>query len=155
MAIPSTVEIVLIVAITGIIAISVYVLYLVDRLLSRIENLEQTIISYQETEGRKPEELEKTLQQTTASVSVQIDTVNEILESTGKDIDSINVKITACVHDLATAKERIDGMEKKFTENKNDAASIRKDISALSRKLEQLENETELIASRQQLSAEF
>lgn len=133
------------------IAISVYILYLVDRLLSRVETLEKSVVSSQKMMRGKPEELEESLKKTATSLSEQIKVTNEILKSTGKDIDSINSKIASHLGDLEVLKEKIEIVEKKSEE----IASVRRDVSVLARRLEQLEQTTDVIASRQQLIEEF
>jgi chromosome segregation ATPase len=152
--IPTDIELVLIVAISGLIAISVYILYLVDKLISRIEVLEKSISSSLSVRSQKPEGLEP-LKKTVSSLVDQINAVNEVLESTGKDIDSVNVKISSCINGLATADEKIDSTEDKIYENKNELMQIRREISAIGRKLEQLEKETDVISARQQIAGEF
>ena len=154
MAIPITVELILIVVITGMIAICVYILYLVDRLISRIESLEQSVNTSLASRVAKPEDF-AALKKTLASVVEQINAINEVLESTGKDIDSANVKISTSIGGLATTSEKIDSIEEKVFENKNEMLTIYREFSQLSRKIEQLEKDTELIAARQQLSGEF
>ncbi len=152
----SILELILIVAISGMIAISVYILYLVDRLLSRIEAMERTLKSSPLMRLQKnPEELEAAIKHTYTSLADQIEAINEILQSTGKDIDSINSKISVYASDLVATSEKIEATDKKASESKRDAASIQKEISALVRKLEQLEKETDTLATRQQLSSEF
>lgn len=153
MAIPVTVEIILIAAITGIIAICVYILYLVDKLLSRIEALEKTVRDSLAIRS-KSDDVE-VIKKTLASAIEQINNINEVLESTGKDIDSINVKISASIGGIAATNEKVDSIEEKVFENRSELLQARREIATLARKLEQLEKDTELIAARQQLGGEF
>jgi chromosome segregation ATPase len=154
LAIPLTVELILIVAISGIIAICIYILYLVDKLISRIESLEQSVNISLSNQTAKPEDL-AALKKTLSSVIDQINAINEVLESTGKDIDSTNVKISTSIGGLATISEKIDFIEEKVFENKNEMLKIYSEFSQLSRKIDQLEKDAELIAARQQLNGEF
>jgi chromosome segregation ATPase len=153
MAFTTILELILIIAISGMIAISVYVLYLVDKLLSRIETLEQKLVSFQSAR-MKIEDLES-LKRNAASSSSQIAAMNEVLESTGKDIDSINSKISSLGKGLEATVERTKILERSVTETNASAVSIRKDIATLTRKLDQLERETELLETKQQISSEF
>ncbi len=154
MAIPSDVEIVLIVAISGLIAISIYVLYLLDKLLSRVEALERSLVSVSWV-NEKPKELDEAVRQTRSSLSQKIGAVSEILESTGKDIDSINSKLSSYITDLEAMAEKVEAGDLRMTENKMEVAAIHRDLISITRKLEQLEKENELIAARQQLTGEF
>ena len=154
MAIPITVELVLIVTISGLIAISVYILYLVDKLLSRIETLEETISSSQASRSM-PEDLEAALKQSSAAFSEQFLAVNEVLGSTGKDIDSINSKIASFLKDLSATREQLVTLERKVSENSKETGNLRRDVAAVVGNLEQLEKETNLLATRQQLTEEF
>lgn len=154
LAIPTLVELILIAAISGIIAICVYILYLVDKLLSRIEALEKSVKSSLEIRAPRTED-QQGLKRTVESVIEQINAINEVLESTGKDIDSINVKISSSIGGLATTDEKIGSIEEKVFEDKNEMLQIHREVSALIRKLEQLEKETEVIAARQQLGEDF
>jgi len=152
--IPILVEVALIAAISGIITICIYILYLVDKLLSRIETLEKSVNNSLAVRVPKAEDSQN-LKRTIDSVVDQINAINEVLESTGKDIDSINVKITSSIGGLATTGEKIDSIEEKVFEDKNEMLQIHREVSALIRKLEQIEKETEVIAARQQLGGEF
>jgi chromosome segregation ATPase len=152
--IPTIVELILIAAISGIIAISVYMLYLVDKLLSRIEALEKSVNSSLAARAPRTED-QTALKRTVESVIEQINAINEVLESTGKDIDSINVKISSSIGGLATTGEKIDSIEDRVFEDKNEVLQIQREVSELVRKLEQLEKETDVIAARQQLGEEL
>jgi len=136
LALPSDVDLVLIASILGIIAIIIYNLYLGDQLLTRVEGLEKSFRNAQN--GSKKAERNTEL----LSLSEQIGTVNEILESTGKDIDSINSKMTSFTQDLVAATQKIDAVGEDTSDNKNSIASIWADISDLTKKLEQLQKET-------------
>lgn len=135
MAYPTGVDLVLIVSILGIIAISIYTLYLEDKLLSRIEALERSV----QTSLSGDKKLEKNVELVT--LSEQIATTNEILESTGKDIDSINSKMASFTEDLIVATQKIETVGEGTSENRNMISSIWSDISDLTKKLEQLERE--------------
>jgi chromosome segregation ATPase len=154
LAIPTTVELVLIITISGLIAISVYILYLVDKLLSRVETLEETISSSQASRSM-PEDLEAALKQTSTTFSEQIGAINDVLGSTGKDIDSINSKIASFLKDLSATGEHLVTLERKVSENSKETMRISRDVAAVVRNLEQLEKETELLVTRQQLTEEF
>jgi len=154
LVIPSDVELVLIVAICGIIAISIYVLYLLDKLLSRVESLERSLVGLSWV-NEKPKELEEAVRQTRVSLSQKIGAVNEILESTGNDIDSINSKLSSYVTDIEAMSERMQTGEQNIAESKIEIATIQRDVSLIARKLDQLEKEAELISARQQLVGEF
>ena len=152
MVIPVNVELILIVSISGIIAICIYILYLMDKLLSRIETLEESVNDSLAT--RKPEDLTE-LKKTLSSVVEQIGAINEVLESTGKDIDSINEKLSSSVSGLTMTNGKIDSLEERVFENRNEMLKIHREFLVITRKLEQIEKETEVIAARQQISGEF
>jgi methyl-accepting chemotaxis protein len=135
LAFPTGVDLILIVSLLGIIAISIYTLYLEDKLLSRIEALEQSFLA-SHTGDKK---LERNPELVT--LSEQIAVTNEILESTGKDIDSINSKMASFVDDLVVATQKIEAVGEGTSENRNTISSIWSDISDLTKKLEQLEKE--------------
>jgi chromosome segregation ATPase len=154
LAIATFVELILITTICGLIAISVYILYLVDRLLSRVEGIEGRLGSFQQT-GVKPEELELALKRTAASYEEQLGKVNEILSSTGKDIDSINSRIISYAKDLTATGEKLEDLEKAVIGSAKETAALRREIAVITGKLEQLEKETNLLANMQTLAAEF
>jgi len=122
-----------------------------DKLLSRIETLEESVNNSLAT---KPEDLTE-LKKTLSSVVEQIGAINEVLESTGKDIDSINEKLSSSVSGLATTNGKIDSLEERVFENRNEMLKIHREFLVITRKLEQIEKETEVIAARQQISGEF
>jgi predicted nucleic acid-binding Zn-ribbon protein len=154
LAIPTFVELILIATICGLIAISVYILYLVDKLLSRVEGIEGRLTQFQPT-GVKPEELEETLKRTTASYEEQLGKINEILSSTGKDIDSINSRIASYARDMTAKGEKLENLEKFVSGSAKETAALRREIAVITEKLEQLEKETNLLANMQQLAEEF
>jgi len=135
LAFPTGVDLILIVSLLGIIAISIYTLYLEDKLLSRIETLELSLRN-SHTGDKK---LERNPELVT--LSEQIAVTNEILESTGKDIDSINSKMASFTDDLVLATQKIEAVGEGTSENRNTISSIWSDISDLTKKLEQLEKE--------------
>jgi uncharacterized coiled-coil DUF342 family protein len=153
--IPLDVELVLIAAISGIIAICIYILYLVDKLLTRVEAMEKSVNSSLAARPVKVANGQEALKQTVSSLVDQINAINEVLESTGKDIDSINLKLSTSVGGLATTGEKIDSLEERVYENKNEMLQIQREVSALARTLEQIQKETELIAARQEITEEF
>ena len=135
MAFPSGVDLVLIASILGIIAISIYTLYLEDKLLSRIENLEETLRTYRSSEGKSTKNPE------VKALSEQIGVANQILESTGKDIDSINSKMASFASELASFTQKIETVRDDTSENKNKIASIQSEVSGIISKLEPVEPE--------------
>jgi chromosome segregation ATPase len=150
-------ELIFVDAIAGMIGITIYLLYLMDKMMSRIEALEMRPVKSSTTvrAQKRPEMVEEALRQSPASLKDQIGAINEILESTGRDIDSINSKISISLNDIAVTSEKIDATEKRVSENKRETASIQSEISALMRKLEQLEKETEMLMLRQEMTDEF
>jgi len=154
LAIPTFVELILIATICGLIAISVYILYLVDRLLSRVEGIEDHLTEFHPT-GVKPEELEEALKRTTASYEEQLGKVNEILSSTGKDLDSINSRITSYAKDLTATGGKLENLEKTVAGSSKETTALRREVAVITGKLEQLEKETNLLANMQQLAEEF
>jgi len=137
LAFPTDVDLILIASILGIIAITIYTLYLEDKLLSRIEALERSLHNLQAGDKK----LEKNAE--LATLSEQMAVTNEILESTGKDIDSINSKMASFTEDLVAATQKIEAVGQDTSENKDTISSIWSDISALTKKLEQLEKESQ------------
>ena len=154
MAIPVTVELILIAAICGLIAITVYILYLVDRLLSKIDNLETKLGSIQPP-GMKREELDAGLSNLATSFQSQLGKLNEILVSTGKDIDSINARIAEHAKNLDLIAGKLDNLEKSVVGGNKETTALRREVVAVTEKLEQLEKETNLLANMQALTEEF
>jgi uncharacterized coiled-coil DUF342 family protein len=144
----------LIAAICGLIAITVYILYLVDRLLSKIDTLE-TKLSRIQPQGMKREELDAVLRSIATSFQDQLGKVNEILVSTGKDIDSINARIAVHAKNLDLIAGKLDNLEKSLVGGSKETTALRRDVAVVTEKLEQLEKETNLLANMQALTGEF
>jgi len=144
----------LIAAICGLIAITVYILYLVDRLLSKIDSLETKLGSLQPP-GMRREELDAALRSIATSFQDQLGKVNEILVSTGKDIDSINTRIADHAKNLDLIAGKLDNLEKSMVGGGKETAALRREVAVVTEKLEQLEKETNLLANMQALTEEF
>lgn len=141
MAFTTEVQLLLIAAISGLIGICVYTLYLVDGLLSRIESLEEDIQTSKAEDEKFKVDPEKV-----KSLSVQLGATKEILHSTGRDIDRINTRMESLNSSLLEITRKIGVAGDDASENREMIIMIQNDVSVLSKRLEQMEREaTKLI----------
>lgn len=113
-----------------------YTLFLVDRLLSRITGLEEDIQTLKAEEGKYKVDPEKV-----RTLSIQLAATNEMLHSTGKDIDSINSRIESLNSGIQEITRRIGIVGDDSSESREKIILIQNDISDLNKRLEQLERE--------------
>jgi len=136
MAFTAEIQLILIIAISGLIAIGIYTLYLVDKLHSRIVRLEEALQEEKSENlkfGADPEKVKV--------LSERLAATEEILHSTGKDIDSINSKMESLNFGLSDITRRIGVVGHDSSESRDKIISIQSDISNLSKRLEQIERE--------------
>jgi hypothetical protein len=99
-------DLILIVAVFGFIAISVYAIILENRLLSRVSNAEREFRNSQKEVKKLRLELDKL-----GAIFQEIGETKEVLQATGKDIDLINSRMESFSRDLLRVTQKFDELE--------------------------------------------
>ncbi|MDA4129933.1 MAG: hypothetical protein OK457_04105 [Thaumarchaeota archaeon] len=111
-------DLILIVAVSGFIAISVYAIFLENKLLSRVLNVEREFRNSQKEVKKLGLELDKL-----GAIVQEIGETKEVLQATGKDIDLINLRMEAFGRDLLRVTQKLGELENGFS-NKNEIKLI-------------------------------
>jgi SMC interacting uncharacterized protein involved in chromosome segregation len=99
-------DLILIVAVFGFIAISVYAIFLENKLLSRVSKAEREFRNSQKEVKKFGMDLDK-LQ----SIFQQIGEAKDALHTTGKDIDLINLRLESFGRDLLRVTQKLEALE--------------------------------------------
>jgi hypothetical protein len=139
-------DLILIVAVFGFIAISVYAIFLENKLLTRVSIAEREFGNSQKEVKKFGMELDKL-----RAIFQQIDEAKDVLHTTGKDIDLINLRLESFGRELLRVSEKLEDLENELSQKldnqlipgpENNSLPNLENIPAVTKKLEQSEQDT-------------